>query len=721
LELGLRLAGFGYSTGFFLKKEINHRDVLIENGKFGFRFFPPELARSPAPLVLTAQKPERTYRIFLLGESAALGDPEPAFGFGRWLEAMLNERFPGTRFEVVCTAMTAINSHSILPIARDCARQAGDLWVIYMGNNEFVGPFGTGALFGPRLSNLSLIRLSLALKSLRVGQMLDSLRQHLSPASRRPTAWGGMKMFLESEIAPDDPQKERVYQNFQRNLEDILRVAERARVKVVLSTVAANLRDCAPFASRHRTRLTDSELSQWNQFYDQGFGAERASDFAKAAAYFAQAAKVDDSFADLPFQLGRCELALTNARGPKAARYFTGARDSDALPFRADSRLNQIIQAAASRHQDGGVSFVDSATALAAQSPSGILGHELLLEHVHLNFEGNYLLARTMADQIASLLPPAIAKEKHGEWVSFEDCARRLAVTDWDRRRVYDTILRRELEPPFINQLNHSQEVARWQATLAALRTNLTAQAARDARKAYEEALARDPGDFQVHGNYAKFLEDTGHISDALAEWNRVRDLIPFEAAPYYFAAKLLARTGKTNEALADFTQTLEIHPDYAEALDEKAQLLTKMGRPAEAMPLLGKAIRLQPGDARIRIHRADALALLKRRNEALRELEEAIRVQPGQWEARYLLGVELALDGKFREAAEQFNEVTRLNPNHATAQLNLGIALAKLGRIDEAKARFQETLRLDPRNQKAAQYLSSTEAVQKRTATAPK
>ena len=61
--------------------------------------------------------------------------------------------------------MTAINSHVILPIARECARRDGDLWIIYMGNNEMVGPFGAGTVFGfARTGSMALVRAELALK-----------------------------------------------------------------------------------------------------------------------------------------------------------------------------------------------------------------------------------------------------------------------------------------------------------------------------------------------------------------------------------------------------------------------------------------------------------------------------------------------------------------------------------------------------------------------------
>jgi hypothetical protein len=139
LELVLRVSGFGYPTSFFLRSKIDGQDYYITNDRFGYRFFPPQIARTPFALRMKAKKPEKTCRIFLFGESAAQGDPDPTFGVGRYLETLLHARFPGTDFEVVCVAMTAINSHAILPIARECAKLDGDVWVVYMGNNEIVG------------------------------------------------------------------------------------------------------------------------------------------------------------------------------------------------------------------------------------------------------------------------------------------------------------------------------------------------------------------------------------------------------------------------------------------------------------------------------------------------------------------------------------------------------------------------------------------------------
>ena len=126
LEAVLRVAGFGYPTRFFLKSTVRGETVWIENQEFTKRFFPPGLARSPQPLVLSGRKPKDTVRIFVFGESAAMGDPEPAFGFPRMLEVLLSAQYPDKRFEVVNVAVTAINSHVAREIARDCADKEAD-------------------------------------------------------------------------------------------------------------------------------------------------------------------------------------------------------------------------------------------------------------------------------------------------------------------------------------------------------------------------------------------------------------------------------------------------------------------------------------------------------------------------------------------------------------------------------------------------------------------
>jgi len=370
VEGGLRLIGFGHSTSFFKRTRIQERDVFVENDKFGLRFFAPELARSPAPVVMTAEKGAGSYRVFLFGESAALGDPRPAYGMGRYLEALLSERFPGTEFEVVCVAMTAINSHAVLPIARECVRHQGDLWVIYMGNNEMVGPFGAATVFGRQVPGRLSICLTLALKSTRLGQAMESLIRKWGKKSASP--WGGMGMFAEQQVAPDDPRRQIAHRHFARNLEAILRLAGKAGCPVVLSTVASNLRDCAPFASVHAASITPAAKAEFEALCQAAATHEADGDLEAAVASYRRAKGLDATYAELDFRLGHCLLRRTNA--VEAGEAFRRARDFDALPFRADSAINGLICEAAGRHRGGNVRLVRAEEALGEQGAAACLG-----------------------------------------------------------------------------------------------------------------------------------------------------------------------------------------------------------------------------------------------------------------------------------------------------------------------------------------------------------
>ena len=226
---------------------------------------------------MKAIKPPGSIRIFIFGESAALGDPQPHYGAGRYLEALLHARYPETSFEVVNTAMTAINSHVILPIARECAAHEGDLWIIYMGNNEMVGPFGAATVFGQKAPPLGLVRMNLAIQRTRLGQLLLALSHKLHNSDA--ATWHGMEMFLENKIPPDDPRKEVVYHSYARNLDDILNAGMDAGAKVILRLVAVNLKDCPPFASLPDTELAPADRLSFDSLRGAGEAALERHDW----------------------------------------------------------------------------------------------------------------------------------------------------------------------------------------------------------------------------------------------------------------------------------------------------------------------------------------------------------------------------------------------------------------------------------------------------------
>jgi len=180
MEMALRISGYGYSPHFARRVTLpNGEKIWRENRWCTAPFFSPALVRRPLPFRLTEKKAPGTYRIFVLGSSAAMGDPEPSFSFARILESMLRSAYPGTRFEVVNAAITAINSHIVRGIAEDCARLEPDLFIVYEGHNEVIGPFGPAGVFTSFLRHESLIRAVIWLKGTRTGQLISALGRAL--------------------------------------------------------------------------------------------------------------------------------------------------------------------------------------------------------------------------------------------------------------------------------------------------------------------------------------------------------------------------------------------------------------------------------------------------------------------------------------------------------------------------------------------------------------
>ena len=357
VELVLSLVGYGYPKSFFVRWKAAGQTLYLTNSHYGEHFVPKELSRTPEPCVL-GPKGDSTIRIFVLGSSAAYGDPEPAYGFCRQLELLLNEQAGGKSFEVINAAVTAMNSHVVRRIAQDCARHQPDLFIVWMGNNEVVGPYGPPTLPGSLYASRRFINACItAKKETRMGQLAKNLSATLRAQGTPGKKWQGMESFLADRIAANDPKLHDCYRHFRDNLSDIVQTAQRRGAGVILCTVPTNIRSCAPFGSQHKAGLTTDQIAQWEQAFQEGRGLERAKDFAGALSAYEKAGQIDDSYADLAFCLGRCLEAL--GKTEEARRKFVEARDQDVLRFRADSSILDVIRETAQAHAAQDVRLLD--------------------------------------------------------------------------------------------------------------------------------------------------------------------------------------------------------------------------------------------------------------------------------------------------------------------------------------------------------------------------
>ncbi len=513
-EVGLRVCGVGTPTGVTRPCTDHGRPAYCDNPSFAAPFFPEGMFRTPRPFVIPATKPPGTYRIFVLGESVAWGDPDPTYGFARYLEVMLRQRYPQTKFEVINTSITALNSHAFLPMVKDLLHYQPDLFVIYTGNTEVVGPFGPGTVLTPWDLSLPAIRARIFFNSTRLGQLVGKL----SRASQKNTPeWRGMEMFLDRQVRADSPQMKPVYENFAANLRDIVAVARRSGAQVLISTVATNLKDCAPFASLHREGIREDELHSWDGLVQRGADLESAGSYAEALKLYLSAADIDPQYAELQFRIARCLWALGDFAGAKER--FVRAQDLDTLRFRADSKLNEVIRAQAGQ----GIGVVDAAAVFAGESPHEVPGDELFYEHVHMNPRGTYLLARAYFRQLESTLPAELlGSAVNADVASEQECERLLAFTPYDRLRVAGLVLAKLERPPFTNQLNHSEEVLRMksQAEGSPNYGEIVAE--------YQWAILQNPQDRLLHLNYGFLL----HRYDPAAADQELRLALPYDNAP---------------------------------------------------------------------------------------------------------------------------------------------------------------------------------------------
>ena len=704
LEMGLRLAGYGYPTGFFEKIRVADKDYFVNNEDFSLRFFPPQLARWPGPVMFEAGKPANTYRIFILGESAARGEPEPSYAASRYLEALLDERFPGTRFEIVNLGITAIDSHVILPIARDCTRADGDLWIIYMGNNEMVGPFGAATVFGAKAPPLGFVRLNLTLQRTRLGQLLVDLSRRVGGKNANPS-WGGMKMFVGNQLRADDPRKEVVYQNFERNLNDIVKVGLDSGAKILLNTVAVNLRDCPPFASLTNSNLPVADRAQFNRLFSAGCADEAQTNFAGAAENFEAAARRDPLFPELQFRWGECLLALTNAAG--AREHFQAACDDDALPFRADSRINAAIEKTGRHFAGDRLTFFDAAAALGQELPAGVCGQETFYEHVHFNFDGNFRLGRAWAGQVEKMLPVAILRgARTNGWASQAACDLRLGLTDWNRCAVTQIIFDRLHRHPLSDQSNNAERLKSLRDEMNRLRQRINTNTVPQAAAVYLAAINRSPQDFLLRQNFAEFLVSAGDAKAAVAQLQQVQELLPHSCEPFYQAGQLLSELEQWGPAETALKKAVTLRPLLVEAWFELGGVHLATKQFELALQDYNRARQLDPQDATYCAFAGKALSKLNRPAEAVQLYRQAIQMQPDLWEAHFALADELAATGQFSEAGDEYAKVIQLQPTSALAHLDWGVMLARVGQYDDALKEFQETLRLEPANAQALDYL---------------
>ncbi len=404
--------------------------------------------------------------------------------------------------------------------------------------------------------------------------------------------------------------------------------------------------------------------------------------------------------------------ALLRQGNTNAARdAFQQACDDDALPFRADSKINGIIRQQSTEFAGPNLVFCDAASPpTLGEDPATIPGDELFYEHVHFKFEGNYRLGRAWAEKIAPLLPTDFHPSSTNDWASQEKCDALVGLTDWNRVVSLSEMIQRRQKPPLTAGANDQHELDILNHQLSDLRQRMDRQNAQRARAIFEDDVQREPDDLFIRFNYVDFLEDIGDVPESVKQLQYIDELLPDYYLVNFEIGGMLEREGKLDEAANNFRKALDLYPNMAMAWSEWFELgniAASKGNFAEALEDCERALVLEPKKPSVLVGIGRVLMKMNRHPEAEEKIRAALALQPDYFDSHLALAEELAATGRNADAESEFAETVKLKPDSARPHLELGELLLKEGKLDAAHDQFELTLRIDPRNPTARKYLS--------------
>lgn len=577
-ESSLRLLGRGKARNLFTAATAGNEPVYHVNPLFYAQFFPPENEKDVVALpywgfTIPRNKGANTYRIVVLGGSVALGHvPDEAFNFSRILECMLSTAFPDLDFEVYNLACFALNSHVMRRAARECVALSPDLFVVYMGNNEYIGPFGPSRPSSNPPATSAWIQGQIFLQQFRLSQVLREFG--VNEAYRMPES--PIDFFFESvKLRHDSPGRMAMYDNFAANLAAICASARRSDAQVVFCTLGNNLKDWPPYASENRPDLTGKNVQDWQALYEQGIAAQKKADewrsafagttdaviedqnsetpgplfeevaeaYGQALHFYMAAAELDDSHAQMQFRMGQCYWrigAYEDARGA-----FTKARDYDCFPIRGDSFINTRIRDMVARDASGRTLLADVEQAFIARSPNGVQGFGIFYDPMHVLFEGNHIIAAAIYDAVKETVARRAGVSTPENPPALEMCRQLLGMSPYlevRHGRVAAAHLARYLgaryNPEEIN-------LPTLQQNLAQMEEGLTRNALAGALGALEKAQELREDDFLVRRVMVDLLYNQGKTEEARLQAQRALERFPNRPDAQMLYDRMMKSPGK--------------------------------------------------------------------------------------------------------------------------------------------------------------------------------
>lgn len=581
LELILRVFNYSGDFSLFISAPPEFSQYKMCNPKVGRRyFFTQPSIPDPSSDLFLKEKPENGYRIFVLGGSTAAGYP---YGdnllFTRVLAKRLADTFPEKYIEIVNTATAAINTYTLLDFMDEILDNEPDAILIYAGHNEFYGALGVAS--AESLGKFrGIVRLYLKLKTFKtfvllrdfVAQLKKGLTKLFSGGTvTDPSATLMERLVTDQQIAYQSDVYKLGRRQFRENLEAIVEKATASGVSILISELVSNIRDQRPFVSMK---------------YDT---------FPRADKVYASAT-----------------LLQKQKRYQEAKDKYYWAKDLDALRFRATEDFNDIIHELAKKYS---VKVVPMKSFFESNSAQGIIGNELMLEHLHPNISGYFLMTNAIYVTMKQhhfisdhwnaqfIKPDSIYRASWGYTVLdsiYGDLKIRILKGGWPfkPKSVPNTAIL-DFHPAFRAE---SLAVKIWT----------------------DKKFNLERGHFEMASYYEKKLD----YSNAYREYNALIALTPFNVSPYLKAADVLIKVQDLNSALPLLYHSINLE-DTHYANKWIGQILLNNNKVKESLPYLEKAHKMKMRDTQVLYNLSGAYAMSAQYKKASQVLDQLYEINP--------------------------------------------------------------------------------------------
>jgi len=392
LEFTLRISNYGADVSLFTTEVLNGKTYNVMNPAVKARYFSRvDFSPNTSPDYFQIPKPDSTFRIFCLGGSTTAGFPYSFVGsFSTFLRDRLKTMFPDKRIEVVNLGVTATNSYTVLDVAKELVDYQPDLFLVYDGHNEFYGALGI-ASHESFVGSRWFTQLYLKLVHFRSFQLFRNLFSHVMSLSGNNSAEQQtgtmMERLARGQYIPYGSEKYRqCLENYKANVEELADLCKNNNISLFLGAQVSNLRDRAPFVSVDAETKSPAEV---DILLTTGKNSLEDNLYPNAFVSFQKALSIDSTRADAQYCMARTLDSL--GRKQEALAHYIKARDYDMLRFRMSSDFNNVLRR---MDDDKLITFVDIERKFKANSPDSLIGNTLILEHLHPNARGYFLMAK---------------------------------------------------------------------------------------------------------------------------------------------------------------------------------------------------------------------------------------------------------------------------------------------------------------------------------------